>query len=85
MAMTYGPMSDGVSDSGGGRLIKVGMIAKLATGPDCFFLNVRASSGVRVSGALKCQESADSTILEGEGCRKMGKVNWMRYSRELQK
>ena len=37
--MTYGPMSDGVSDGGGGRLIKVGvgMIAKLATGPDGAF------------------------------------------------
>lgn len=39
LSMTYGPMSDGVSDGGGGRLIKVGvgMIAKLATGPDGAF------------------------------------------------
>lgn len=32
--MTYGPMSDGVSDIGGGRLIKVGvdMVAGLGKG-----------------------------------------------------
>ena len=41
LCMTYGPMSDGVSDGGGGRLIKVGvgMMAKLAT---VRFLIVRA-------------------------------------------
>ena len=52
--MTYGPMSDGVSDGGGGRLIKVGvgMIANNHRSR-LRFSNVRASScRIRVSGEL---------------------------------